>query len=69
MQNYSTTICKRTEKYISMYVARMGEKRNTYRSLMGKSDGKRPLGRLRCMCENNIEIDVEVIGWHGTDWI
>jgi hypothetical protein len=39
-------------------VARMGEKRNAYRILVGKPDGKRPLGRRRCRWVDNIKIDV-----------
>jgi hypothetical protein len=37
-------------------VACMGEKRNAYRILVGKPDGKRPLGRPRCRWEGNIKI-------------
>jgi hypothetical protein len=37
------------------HVARMGEKRNAYRILVGKPEGKRPLGRPRRRCEDNIK--------------
>jgi hypothetical protein len=40
----------------------MGEKRNTYRILVGKSEGKRPLGRTRPRWEDNIRMDLRDIG-------
>ena len=36
---------------------------------MGKPDGKRPLGRLRHRCEDNIKMDLQEVGWRGMDWI
>jgi hypothetical protein len=51
------------------HVARMGEKRNAYRILVGNAEGKRPLGRPRCMWVNNIKMDLRKIGWDGMDWI
>jgi hypothetical protein len=47
----------------------MGEKRNAYRLLVGKPEGKRPLGRLRRRWVDNIKIDLLEIGWGGVDWI
>jgi hypothetical protein len=47
----------------------MGAKRNEYRILMGKPEGKRPLGRLRRRWVNNIKMDLREIGWGGMDWI
>ena len=41
-----------------MYVARTGEKRGLYRVLVGKPEGKRPLGRPRRRWEDNIKIDL-----------
>jgi hypothetical protein len=38
--------------------ARMGEKRNAYRILVGKPEGKKPLGRARHRWVNNIEMDL-----------
>jgi hypothetical protein len=46
-----------------------GEERSTYRVLVGKPDGKRPLGRPRRRWEDNIEMDIREIGWGGMDWI
>jgi hypothetical protein len=47
----------------------MGEKRNVYRMLVGKPDGKRPLGRQRRRWEDNIKMDLREIGWDGMDRI
>jgi hypothetical protein len=44
------------------HVARMREKTNAYRSLVGKPEGKRPLGRPRSRWEDNIKIDLRDIG-------
>jgi hypothetical protein len=41
----------------------MGEKRNAYRLLMGKSEGKRTLGRQRRMWVDNIRMDLGEVGW------
>jgi hypothetical protein len=46
----------------------MGAKRNAYKILVGKPEGKRPLGRPRCMWVDNIKIDRRKIGCSGTDW-
>jgi hypothetical protein len=51
------------------HVARMGEKRSAYEILVGKLEGKRPLGRPRHRWENNIKMDLREIGWGGMDWI
>jgi hypothetical protein len=50
-------------------VARMGEKRNAYRLLVGKPEGKRPLGRPRRRCVDNIKMDLGEMEWGGVDWI
>ena len=36
---------------------------------MGKPDGKRPIGRSRRRCEDNIKIDLQEVGCGGVDWI
>jgi hypothetical protein len=51
------------------HVARMEEKRNVYRLLVGKPDGKRPLGRPRPRWIDNIKMDLLEIGWSVVDWI
>ena len=51
------------------HVARMGESRTLYRVLVGKPDGKRPLGRPRHRWEGNIKLDLEEVGCEGMDWI
>jgi hypothetical protein len=47
----------------------MGEKRNAYRILVGKSEGRRPLGRRRCRWEDKTKLDLGEIGRGGMDWI
>jgi len=51
------------------YVARMGEERNVYKVLMGKPEGKRPLGRPRHRWEDGIRMDLREIGWGSVEWI
>jgi hypothetical protein len=54
------------------HVARMWEKRGAYRVLMGRSEGKRPLGRPRHRWEDNITIDPQEVGWRiwtGLIWL
>jgi len=50
------------------HVARMGERRGVHRVLVGKPEGKRPLGRPRRRWENNIKMDVWEVGGGG-DWM
>jgi hypothetical protein len=49
------------------HVARMGEKRNAYRILVGRPEGNRPIGRPRYRWMYNIKIDLREIGWYVMD--
>jgi hypothetical protein len=49
--------------------ARMGEKRNAYRILVGKPEEKRPLRRPKRRWVYNIKIDLREIEWDGKGWI
>jgi hypothetical protein len=51
------------------HVARIGERRGVYRVLVGKSEGKRPLGRPRYRRKDNIKIDLQKVnvGGYGLD--
>jgi hypothetical protein len=51
------------------YAARMRKRRGVYRVLVGKPDGKRPLGRHRHRWEDNIKMDLQEVGCKGMDWI
>jgi len=51
------------------HVARMGEGRGMYRVLVGRSEGKRPLGRPRRRWEDNIKMDLQEVRCGGTAWI
>ena len=47
----------------------MGKKRGVYRVLVGKTEGKRPLGRPRLIWENNVKMDLQEVGCGCMDWI
>jgi len=51
------------------HVARMGEERGVYRVLVGKLEGRRPLGRPRRRWVNNIRVDLQEVGCEYMDWI
>jgi hypothetical protein len=51
------------------HVARMGEGRGVYRVLVGKPEGKRPLGRHRRRWEDNTRMDLQEVGCGCGDWI
>jgi len=51
------------------HVACVGERRGVYMVLLGKSEGKRPLGRPRQRWEDNIKMDLQEVGRGGMDWI
>jgi len=54
---------------MSGHAARMGEMRNAYKVLDGKTEGKRPRIRPRRRWEDNIRMDLRTIRWEGVDWI
>jgi hypothetical protein len=51
------------------HVVRIGEAKNAYRILVGKPEGKRPLGRPRRRWVDNIKMDLREIEWDDVDWI
>ena len=51
------------------HVARMGEERGVNRVLVGKPEGKRPLGRPRCRWVDNIRMGLQEVGCGYIDWI
>ena len=51
------------------HVARMSEEREMYRILVGKKEGKRPLGRSRCRWLKNIRMDLQKVGCGYMEWI
>jgi len=51
------------------HVARMGEGRGVDRVLVGKPEGRRPLGRPRCRWEDNIKMDLQEVGGGFGDWM
>jgi hypothetical protein len=51
------------------HVERIGTRRGVYRVLVGRPDGKKPLGRPRARWEDNIKMDLQEVGWGGIAWI
>jgi hypothetical protein len=51
------------------HLARMGDKRRVHSLLVGKSEGKSPLGRPRCRWEDNIKIELQEAGGDCGDWM
>ena len=65
-------VIKSTRMRWAGHVARMGERTGVYRDLVGKPEGKRPLGRPRCRWEDNIKMDLQEVGcgvWTGSSWL
>jgi hypothetical protein len=62
-------IIKARRMRLAGHVARMGEKRNAYRLLVGMPEGRRPLGRQRRRWLDNIRMDLLEVGWGDVDWI
>jgi hypothetical protein len=63
------TIIKSRRMRWAGHVAGIGEKRNAYRLLVGKPEGKRPLGRPRRRWVDNIGMDLGEVRWGDVDWI
>jgi len=51
------------------HVARIGERRGVYRVLVGRPEGKRPLGRPRRRWKDNVKMDLQEVGCGGMEWI
>jgi hypothetical protein len=51
------------------HVACLGARGGVYRFWWGEPEGKRPLGRPRLSCEDNIKMGLQVVGFGGVDWI
>jgi hypothetical protein len=51
------------------HVVHLGELRGAYNILIGRPEGRRPLGRPRCRREDNIKMDLREIGFGDVDWI
>jgi hypothetical protein len=62
-------IIKSRRMRLAGHVARMGEKRNAYRLLVGNPEGRRPLGRPRRRWVDNIRMDLVEVRWGDVDWI
>jgi hypothetical protein len=62
-------VIKSRRMRLARHVARMGEERGMYRVLVGKPEGKRPLGGPRRRWEANIKIDLQEVGCRVMDWI
>jgi hypothetical protein len=50
-------------------VALTGDRRDAYRALVGRSEGKRPIGRPKRRRENNIKMGIPEMAWEGIEWI
>jgi hypothetical protein len=70
---YSSPNIFRVIKSIRMrwtrHVACVGERRGVYMVLVGKPEGKKPLGKSRCRWKDNIKMDLQEVGCGGRDWI
>jgi len=62
-------VIKSRRKRWAGHVARMGEARGAYRVLVGKPEGRRPLGRHRRRWVDNIRMDLQDVGCGYMDWI
>ena len=71
ISDFSLTVSEVGERIMRWagHVARMGERRGVYGVLVGKPEGKKPLGRPRRGWEDNIKMDLQEMEWMGMDWI
>jgi hypothetical protein len=65
MQFWTIYLYTGVPPYLPVHVARMGEERGVHRVLVGKPEGKRPLGRPRRRWEDNIKMDLQEFGCRG----
>jgi len=63
-----TDVCYERETFLCV-LFNMGERSGVYGVLVGKPEGKRPLGRPRCRWLGNIKIDLQEVGCGSVDWI
>jgi hypothetical protein len=61
--------CTLRRVFIQKTCSTNGGERNAYRILVGKTEGKRPLGRPRRRWMDSIKMDLGEIGWDGVEWI
>ena len=69
--NIIQVIISRTMRWVR-HEARMGERRGVYKVLVGKPEGRRPLGRPRRRWEDKIKVDLKEVGcgiWTGSSWL
>jgi hypothetical protein len=69
VSGYIVRVVKSRRMRRAGHVARMGEERGVHRVLVGKPEGKRPLGRPRRRWEDYIKMDVEEVGGGRGDWM
>jgi hypothetical protein len=63
------TVMKSRRMRQAGHVARMGEMRNAYNILAGRSEGKKPIRRSKHRWEDNIRMYLREMGWEGVDWM
>jgi hypothetical protein len=62
-------VIKSRRMRLAGHVARMWEGKGMYRILVGKPEGKIPLGKPRCIWEDNIKMDLQEVECRDMDWI
>jgi hypothetical protein len=67
--SYIVRVIKSRRMRWAGHVSRMGEGKGVYRVLVGRLEGKRPLGRPRCRWEDNIKMDLREISINRVIWI